>query len=179
MQQRLMTPRILWAAMLFSTVVFLFIVFTVKNPETNPIPLMPPALGFVALVVAAVSVILPAHQQRNALAQNKLELAEAADPNASSIIPDRDAPKRRVFANAKAAEKAAFMAYQTGLILGCALSESVALFGFVLGFQGHPPQFFLPFFVVSWILFAVRFPTLDRVLVPLEKATGAVLPRSN
>lgn len=176
MQQRLMTARILWGALLASTVMFLVVLQFAKNPDPELIPLMPPLLGLVALGVAVVSVALPSYQVKTVLGKSDVAVTEEADPNASGIIPYRDAPKRRVFARPEQAEITAFMAYQPALILGCALSESVALFGFVLGFLGHSPAIYLPFFAVAWGLFAIRFPTRARVRAPLEKAKDAVFP---
>ncbi|MBK8996524.1 MAG: hypothetical protein IPM35_12355 [Myxococcales bacterium] len=176
MHPRLVTPRILWGALLASTVLFLAVLFFVPHEHAAPMPILPPALGVVAIGLGIFSFVLPMQQQRTVLQQAKVEITEAPDPNASGVIPYRDAPKRRVFADPKAAENKAFACYQTPLILGCALSEAIAIFGFMLGFLGHPPALFLPFFVASWVLIAVRFPTLARVRGPLEKAKGAVFP---
>lgn len=176
MHPRLLTPRILWGALLASTVLFLVVLLLQPHAPSQPMPILPPALGVMALGLAVFSFVLPMQQQRATLQRAKVEVTDAPDPNASGIIPYRDAPKRRVFADPAAAETAAFVAYQTPLILGCALSEAIATFGFVLGFLGHPPAVFLPFFVLSWILIAVRFPTLARVRGPLERAKGAVFP---
>jgi hypothetical protein len=48
--------------------------------------------------------------------------------------------------------------FQTAAILGLALTEAVALFGFVLGYLGFAPIMFMPFFVVAWLIFILRFP---------------------
>ncbi|GMV17496.1 MAG: hypothetical protein HS104_00135 [Polyangiaceae bacterium] len=176
MHPRLLTPRILWGALLASTVLFLVVLFVQPHPPSIATPILAPALGAVAIGLAIFSFVLPMQQQRTVLQQAKVEITEAPDPNASGVIPYRDAPKRRVFADPKAAENTAFVNYQTSLILGCALSEAIAIFGFMLGFLGHPPVVFLPFFVASWVLIGVRFPTLARVRGPLEKAKGAVFP---
>lgn len=171
-----MTVRILWGALLASTVMFLVVLLFVPNEHPNPMPILPPAFGVMALGMAVLSFALPSQQQKSALTRASVAVTEEADPNASGIIPYRDAPKRRVFADPKAAETTAFVAYQTPFILGCALSESIALFGFVIGFLGHPAPFFMPFFALSWLLLAVRFPTLARVRAPLERAKSAVFP---
>jgi F0F1-type ATP synthase membrane subunit c/vacuolar-type H+-ATPase subunit K len=54
--------------------------------------------------------------------------------------------------------------YQTAAILGLALTESVALFGFVLAFLGFSPASYMPFFGVAWIIFVLRFPQSTRPL---------------
>ena len=54
-------------------------------------------------------------------------------------------------------------AYLVALILGLALAESVCILGLVLGFLGAPPSVVLPFFVVTWVLMVIRFPTQERV----------------
>lgn len=53
--------------------------------------------------------------------------------------------------------------YLVALILSLALAESVAILGLVLGFMGAPPTVVLPFFVVTWLLMILRFPTQSRI----------------
>jgi len=53
-------------------------------------------------------------------------------------------------------------AYATPFILGLALTEATALFGFVLGFLGFAAPFFVPLFVLAWIGFLLRFPMPNR-----------------
>ncbi len=50
-------------------------------------------------------------------------------------------------------------AYLVALILALALAESVCILGLVLGFLGAPAAVVLPFFVVTWVLMVIRFPT--------------------
>ena len=53
--------------------------------------------------------------------------------------------------------------YLVALILALALAESVCILGLVLGFLGAPPTVVMPFFVVTWILMLVRFPTKEKL----------------
>ena len=53
-------------------------------------------------------------------------------------------------------------AYLVALILALALAESVCILGLVLGFLGAPPVVVMPFFVVTWVLMIIRFPTKER-----------------
>jgi hypothetical protein len=53
--------------------------------------------------------------------------------------------------------------YLVTLIVALALAESVCILGLVLGFLGAPPMVVLPFFVVTWVLMIVRFPTRERL----------------
>src|SRR5438270_2782162 len=63
--------------------------------------------------------------------------------------------------------------YNTAFLLGMALTESVALFGFVLAFQSFAPMIYLPFFVVAWIGFILRFPRDTHPIGFLGPAYGA------
>jgi hypothetical protein len=63
-------------------------------------------------------------------------------------------------------------AYQTAAILGLALTEAVALFGFVLGFLGFAPTSFGPFFGAAWVVFVLRFPRATHPLGLLGPALG-------
>jgi F0F1-type ATP synthase membrane subunit c/vacuolar-type H+-ATPase subunit K len=49
--------------------------------------------------------------------------------------------------------------YVTSFILAMALAEAVAIYGMILGFKGAPPMVVVPFFVATWILMLIRFPT--------------------
>ena len=170
-------PRILFVALCTSTIVLLVVVFTAAPPDSGPqSPTLLPMLAVVSLAVLVMSFILPARQQAVGLAGSKLAVTEEPDPGASEVIPYRDAPKRQVFADPKQALKRAFGLYVPRFILEMALSEAVAVFGFVLGFLGYPPVMFLPFFGLSWLAMAARFPTPGKVIGPLERAFGARLP---
>ena len=54
-------------------------------------------------------------------------------------------------------------AYLVALILALALAESVCILGLVLGFLGAPPSVVMPFFVVTWVLMVIRFPTREKI----------------
>lgn len=53
--------------------------------------------------------------------------------------------------------------YLVALVLSLALAESVCILGLVLGFLGAPATVVLPFFVVTWLLMLLRFPTQERL----------------
>ena len=54
-------------------------------------------------------------------------------------------------------------AYTIALILSLAFAESVCILGLVLGFLGAPPTVVMPFFVVTWVLMVIRFPTAEKI----------------
>lgn len=169
-------PRILWAALLGSTVLFFGMLFVVPDPnQPPPDPVMLPALAGAAVMSLVMSIVLPMTQLKQAVAKASFDITEEADTSASDVIPFRDAAKRRVFAKPDAARRVMLMRWQTPFILGMALSESVSLFGFVLGFLGFPIPVVVPFFVVCWISMLARFPTPARVFGPFEAAAGAKL----
>jgi hypothetical protein len=178
LSQRLQVPRILWFAIFGSTLIFIVLRFVIPMEPVKAEPMMLPLLGLCALSSLVMSFFLPARLGNQARRAQKLEIVESADPNATSdVIPGSAGPKRRVFADPKKAIGAAFMTYQSPFILGMALSESVALSGLVLWFLGFGLAEGLPFFVLAWISMALRFPTLDKVIVPFERAHDAVIPR--
>ena len=53
--------------------------------------------------------------------------------------------------------------YIIALILALALAESVCILGLVLGFLGAPATVVMPFFLVTWVLMVIRFPTRDKL----------------
>jgi hypothetical protein len=181
---QLNTMRIIWAALFASTFMYLgVILFVVQPPESPPDPVMLPALALVAMAVSVASFVVPAAGYRQAVAASKIEVTEETVPDPSrpesDVLPYREAPTitRKVAKKPKAALERAFMLYQTPFILSVALAEAVCLFGFMLGFLGVGLPFILPFWAMTWVLFSLRFPTLERVLGPLERAKGIVIPR--
>lgn len=62
----------------------------------------------------------------------------------------------------------------SGAILGLALTESVAIFGFVLGFLGFAPLQFMPFFAVAWVIFLLRFPRATHPLGALGPSLESI-----
>jgi hypothetical protein len=180
MDVRLRTLRILWAAITASSVMLLGVLWMVRRsqpPPGQPEPILLPVLGFVALSVAVVSVVMPRTMLRQALGRLDLRLDSEPDPHAEPSLFRDSAPMRKVFAEPERARERAVMPFQTTLILGLALSEAVAIFGFVLGMLGFDLAYVLPFFVVSWILCAVRRPSLEQIERALEQAKQAVFAR--
>ena len=83
-----------------------------------------------------------------------LGFAGAATSVASLVVPRR----LRLQGDNRSA-RSQESSYLTGLILGLALAESVAIFGLVLGFLGAPATVVVPFFVVCWLLMFLQLPT--------------------
>jgi hypothetical protein len=175
----LRTPRILWGALSFSTVLFLVVLYQTRGHAVHELePMFPPLFALIGLGTAVASFVVPNMQYRQFVSRKKLMLTDEPDPGASSdVIPYRNAPTRKVFANPAEARRVALIVFQTTFILGMALSEAVALYGFSLAFLGHPIQFWLPFFLVAWVLFALRFPTEKSVFGRFASAYGAAFPR--
>ena len=82
---------------------------------------------------------------------------------ASIVAPRILLRQRSSTAGEKASSTQAGGPYLVSLILAMALAETVAIFGLVLGFLGAPPTIVLPFFVVTWILMLIRFPTQEKL----------------
>jgi F0F1-type ATP synthase membrane subunit c/vacuolar-type H+-ATPase subunit K len=174
----LTVPRILWGALLVSTALFLGVLAwsqhsgaTAASPEQ---PMMFPAMSAAALMVAAMSFVVPRMIHHNALRAAKLPVEEVDDPDAVGMFRSA-AAKQRVFADPKRARSLALAIYMTPFILGMALGEAISLFGFILGFNGSALLHVVPFWILCWLLFALRFPTEARALRPLETVYDATL----
>lgn len=176
MQKSMMTARTLWAALVGSTVMLLVVMFVVKpdNPGPPPTELLVPLMA-VGVANAVVAVVLPMVQYRNIVKRKQFEaVPDAGSPQAQGYRMDVVIPL--VFSNPQAVLTGMLPAYQTVLILGMALAESVALLGFIIGFLGLPKQAAIPFFVVCWILQATKFPTVRKIVGPVEKQHNARFP---
>ncbi len=176
---RLRVPRILWGALVFSTCLFLVVLVIQQRTgalPTEPVnPIMLPVIAVVALGVAVFGVVFSRQMHRGLLKAAKLEVVSEVDERSGPVLFRDAAPTIRAFANPEQARAVAFTRFHTPFILGMAMSEAVALFGFTLAMLGFPMLQVLPFWVVCWGLMIMRFPTLKRVLEPLEAAHDAVL----
>lgn len=168
----MLTPRILWGALITSTFVYLYVLQVAAPEDADPEPMMLPALGVAALVAGVLSVFLPAYLHGRGAMAAELEVEEVPDPDASVMFRDQTPTVRR-FAKPDAVVSKGMALYMTPLILGMALGEAVAIFGFVLGVLGFELPMILPFFVASWVLMGLRFPRWSSVLGPLERAQKA------
>lgn len=167
------TRRILWFALVFSTVIYLVVLrVAAPTPSTPPDPMMPIVLGICAIGSLAVSVFLPRQVRNQGFVNSKFEFREVgtfADLPAGT----------RIFENPNAVRQRAAVILNTTFILAMALREAVALFGFVLGFLGHPLHVVLGFFVVTWAAMAIEFPSQEADDRVVEAATGIRFPPSN
>jgi F0F1-type ATP synthase membrane subunit c/vacuolar-type H+-ATPase subunit K len=176
---RLRVVLILWGALFISTCMFILVLVIQQRSgvlPTEPVnPIMLPVFGVVALAIAVTSVVFPRHMHRSLLKAAKLEILTEVDERGGPVLFRDAAPTIRVFADSAKARDVAFPRFQTPFILGMALSESVALFGFTLGFLGFPLPHVLPFWGVCWVLMIMRFPTRKRIYGPLEELHDAVI----
>jgi len=168
--QKLMTLRLLWGALFSSTLIYLVVVFVLRSQGaelagTEAPPGLAPVFALVAVVVAVVSIALPRKIARDALSRLDLQVGERS---ADERLFNEDQRRPRRFLDPARAREQAFPALQTAFILGMALAEAIALFGFVLVLMGFSLTVALPFFAVCWVLMVGRFPApakLDQQLV--------------
>jgi len=131
----LAVPRILWAALFISTLLYLVVLALTEMPGEPGWQVLLLPLGFAGLTTAGASLVLP-----------QLLLRKRSAPRAKAQPPgDADS------------------AYQVALIAAMALAEAVAIYGLILGFRGAPTMVVLPFFVVTWLLMLIRFPTQEKL----------------
>ncbi len=175
----------LWFALLSATFMFFGVLFVVVSvPPTPPDFMLLPVFAFVAVTTLAMSEVVPRMAYVTAAKNIQLETTEeaVADPgrSASDVLPFRETnlKLRKVASKPAEARRRALAIYQTQFILKMAMAEAVALFGFVVRFLGFPLVYALPFFVACWIAMLLRFPSLEKALVPFERALGVHVPRT-
>jgi len=143
----LTTFKAIWFALFTSNFLYGFcLYFTIlKNPDQNQEvnPLLTPVFGGMALVLLGLSFFLP-----------KFILNEAkknmAGKQAHVDIRNMDIESLMIH-------------FQTFFILRLALLESVALFGFSLGFLNKNMELFYPFVAVTMIGFLLNFPNEEKI----------------
>ncbi len=176
--QRLLTVRILWAALLSTNFVYLGVLAYVRDhraPLPAPASAMVMAMAVAGLANAVMSFVMPQMIYRRAALATGVATREGlmGDPLGATQGFRTAAASGRVFGDDRAARQAAFRVYQTPFIMGMAMAEAVSLFGFVLGFLGAEWAQVLPFFAVGIAAQAARLPTMGRVEGMFEAAHGA------
>lgn len=162
---------ILWGALFASTFVYLLVLFLVPHPTTPEEPMMLYAIAAAAFMSAVMSIVMSRRFFQMALSRRRLEVRE--EPDTSQVQYRDQIPMRRLFADPEAARRVAVTLHRVPFILGMALAESVAIFGFVLGFLGFPLPQFVPFFGVCWALMLFHFPRLGAIERAVETANRA------
>ncbi len=179
----LFTMQVLWGALIVTPGLYTLILVVTQKAEAaaqGPDAVLVAGISACALFVAALSVALP-----RVMARRRAERSEPATRDDQTYADQGDhgfreaatATTTRVLADPAAAEAAAFRTGYAPFIVGMALAEAVANFGFTLGFLGGGLRLAGPFFAVCVALQAVRFPTRAGVLARYEEAVGARFPR--
>lgn len=167
---RLGTLKVLWGAILASSLVLFCLMLVLAPGGGEPSVMLAVVLGAVALANALASLVLPVALYRVALRRLDIPTRETEDAGPVGGMAGRTATDPR------GALQALLSAYTPPFIIGMSLSEAVGLCGFVLGFLGHSIETVMPFFVTTWALMATRYPALERVLGPAEALTGVHVP---
>ena len=110
------TLLIIWFALVMSQVIFVVMIYAVK-PEMLHFDLVRPALGDTPIVVAAFAVLTLANLAMSFIMPKRF-LTQSVDQQDIGLV-------------------------QTAMIIGCALCESVSLFGVLLAFAFNYKYFFI------------------------------------
>jgi hypothetical protein len=177
MTRHLQTPRILWFALLMASLFYPAILLFLRQQGSLPARpgelSMVPIFYVVALLTATMSFVVP----RLGLAQALASFASRIGSESSSgqaPWPGYRAPatSERVVRLTDDDRRQLVNQLRPRLIIALALSESVSLLGFMLGFLGHPPALWVPLSAAGSLLIAARFPTARWALGAVERAHG-------
>ncbi len=175
---RLQTMRIIWGAILWSTFLYLFVVFFLRQNGTPPAeggsPLMAPLFAALSVGLAAASIALPRVLQRTQLRAKQWRVTEL--PPGERLFSDRRGRSRH-FEDPERVRAESLPVLQSTFIIGMALAEAIALFGFVLLLLGFSWTWGMPFFAVCWVLMLGRFPSQAKLDEQVEAAYDADLRR--
>lgn len=136
----LLVLQIIWGAMLLSIGMYVGVAFFVPftGEATAETRVMELALTVVALVLLAVSFVVPRRMLAQAIAQRQAEGEK--DPGAIPLA-------------------ALVTAAQSPWIVRLALCEAVAVFGLMLVFLSHQPMKIVPFAALSALAMLAAFPS--------------------
>jgi F0F1-type ATP synthase membrane subunit c/vacuolar-type H+-ATPase subunit K len=156
---QLFQARIIWAALVASQFLFIGLLFAgvLRPPPEPPDPQMLYLLAGLSIVVAVVSFALPMYLGGQIAQQVIAQLRHEGEPSNKRII------------------ERAFQAGFSPFIISIALSESISIYGLVLGALGFSRMVALPFFAAGIALTLVRFPTQGTFLRRFEEAFSRTL----
>ncbi len=177
-KQALLTPRILWAALLVSVAMYAAILGfdLMTKPKYPADQVFLYVFSPLALIVSITSFVLPARLHKQAIKSARVKVVEERVMDETFSAAYREAAPSKIlrfFASKDEAERAAAAAFMSPFIISLALSEAVVLFGFLLGFLGFNIQSYIPFFVLGTILLVLRFPTEKAIFSSFERIRGA------
>lgn len=162
----LATPRIVWGALLASTCVYAFVLFQLSTGSWGTSEAAPPSdlpaewLAAIGLLMAPAAFVV----RKSILGSLALGAPEAT--NEKDVASDEEL---------MGALGTALPKYFTGMIIGLALSESVAVFGLVAAFLSQDPTLFLPGWALAALLMVLQFPRWQGVAHLLTPAQRAAL----
>lgn len=148
----LRTLMLITGSMMMSSLLFAVALFMIEFPEGEPpeLGLIPLVMPVVALGSAGASFIVPALVYR--------------PPEVTGLSPEEEVTKIAGF-------------YQTRTLVTLAMCESVAIFGFVLGFLGQTPWWILPFVLTAIVLMALHFPRKSALIALLSPQAARFVER--
>lgn len=159
----LLTLRIIWGALLASTCVWPFVLFSLQQGEwatADPPPPsdLPTTLAGLGLVTAPLIFVV----RRKTLGSVALGPPDAT--NETEVASDEALDR---------ALQAALSKYTTATVIGHAFAESAAVNGLMGASKAQDPTLFVPGWVLAALLMAVQFPRwqgLAHLLTPPERA---------
>ncbi len=174
---KLTVVRTVWSSILVSTLILLVVVLDAdfdRHVELDPTAFG--AIVAVAVLFSVVTLVVPGRLHRAAVARLSLPTEDVPVPDAANPDYRRPAATERVFRDPPAARLALLRAFHPPFLLGVALAQGVAAMGVIVALgRLAPSSYALPFFVVAWMLLALRFPSIARVLEPARRLHGASL----
>lgn len=133
------TLKIIWGALLGSHFMYAFVLFTVtkdfEGEKGLPNPMFLPLMAAAALVAWGMGFFL------------------------FNYFINAEKKKKALLTKEQMASL-----YFTPMILRLALFEAAAIFGFALAFLSHDFNYFIPGFVINVLLFALNFPSEQKVM---------------
>ncbi len=172
---RLRTLRTQWLVLTASNLAFAGIVTSGMLTERGGTPPhLAELFAAMSLGIAIVSVAFPARHLDLALRRMRVHVSEHAGEIVGSFR--ASVPIRRVIDEPERVVADALGTYQTPFLLGMALTEAIALFGVMLGFQGTPVWACLPFFALALAIMIAKYPSVEIVTRALERVTNASCP---
>jgi len=146
MNKYLLTSRIIVGAMVMSTCIYFVVLMTLSQQWTEPAP----DLGIIPMTLMGLSIaMIPMVAVLRKVVMGSLALTAPPAARAKETVSE---------AALEDAVRKAAMRYQVGTLVGVAIAESIAIYGFVTAFLTQEPLAYLPNWGVAVAMMAIQFP---------------------
>ncbi|RIL01782.1 MAG: hypothetical protein DCC75_13520 [Proteobacteria bacterium] len=173
MAQKALLPKIIWGAILVSTIIYGVVLAKSANPAESKLQQLPQevflAMAFVSAIASlAIKQLLTSPRRLIANLQKEIPLDKLATHPKTGHI---NAQRLELLKSLNKDEINTYRLYShlfVPYILSWVFAESVAIYGFVAAYPSRDINSFYPYALATIVLLVLAFPNFDRVIANVK-----------